>query len=183
MGYSDSRLRQAILYVAWLTRDDERFGSTKLNKALCRADFHSFFHHGRSVTNARYQALEDGPTVVPLLPTLATMQEAGEVRSVRAPGEAKETRQIPLYPERPETPLLDAQDIAELDAAVQRVQGWTAKEASDESHNFPGWKHAWAQGNKTIIPLESVFWARQDVPTDAQEALARELAAEYGLLR
>lgn len=183
MGYRESRLRQAILYMAWLTRDDEKFGSTKLNKALFRADFHSYFQRGVSVTNARYQALENGPAAVAMLPTLSEMQDASEVRLERGPGsEADEHRVIPLTGERPNTPLLDARNLAELEAAVQRVQPLTAGQASLLSHDFPGWEHAWLQGKGTTIPYESVFWRRQNELTDMQEAWAREVATEHGVV-
>jgi hypothetical protein len=180
MGYPESRLRQAIMYVAWLTREDEKFGSTKLNKALFWADFRSYFHHGRAVTQERYQALEDGPTLVAMKPTLGVMCAAGEVQLVRPPaGEIGEHRVIPRAYKRPATPLLDAQDLEQLEAGVTRVRSLTAEQVSLSSHDFPGWGHAWLQGSGTPIPYESVFWGRRDELTDADEAWARGVAERH----
>ena len=182
MGYPDSRLRQAIMYVAWFTRGDEKFGSTKLNKALFWADFRSYFHRGRAVTQERYQALKDGPTLIAMKPTLQVMSSEGEIRLTRPPsGQVGEHRVIPCSDERPRTPLLDDQDIDHLEAGVARVQPLTADQASTKSHGFPGWEHAWLQGSGTTIPYESVFWDRRDELSAAEEAWARELAERHSV--
>ena len=55
----DSRLGEAILYVAERLADDPAGrGAVKLNKILWWADFESFRERGRSVTGAVYQKLE-----------------------------------------------------------------------------------------------------------------------------
>ena len=183
MGSTSERTRQAILYVAWITRDDEHFGSIKLNKTLFRADFRSFFLRGRAITGARYHALENGPALVAMLPMLREMEAAGSVRFLRAPeGQKTEHRVIPVAPSCPATPLLDDQDREELDAAVERVRPLTARQASLLSHDFPGWEHAWLRGgSRTPIPYESVFWRRQNELTNEQEAWAREVAARHAV--
>ena len=51
----------ATLYIAEKCLDDPDFTVTRLNKILFWADFRSFAQYGKSITGARYKALEHGP--------------------------------------------------------------------------------------------------------------------------
>jgi hypothetical protein len=178
-----SKLRQAILYVAWATKDDPKFGSTKLNKTLFRADFRSYFYRGEPITGYSYQALKDGPTLVAMVPALRDMQRDGLVRLDKPPaGQKGEHRVVPLR--ESDFSELTPEDRAELDAAIARLQPMSAEEASKLSHKFPGWKLAWdeGRGDRTRIPMESVFLDDDDEPIQEWEEEQAGVAAQRARL-
>jgi hypothetical protein len=178
------KLRQAILYVAWRTKDDPTFGSTKLNKTLFRADFRSYFRRARDITGFNYQAQQDGPTLVALLPVLRDLRERGIVEFDRPPaGNAGEHRVIPR--DEPQRDLLTDDDITELNAAIERVQPMSAEEVSELAHKFQGWRLAWdnGRGKGTRIPLESVFLDEdEDELQEWEQEHAEVVARRAGLL-
>ena len=181
MSVGSEKLRQAILYVAWQTRDDPRFGSTKLNKTLFRADFRSYFWRLKSITGFNYQAQKEGPTLIAMRPVLNDLEERGLVHF--EPGEKRERRVIPNA-EPPRDQLTD-EEVTELDAAIRRIQPMSAEEASDHTHKLQAWKLAWndGKGKGTRIPLQSVFL--DDDEDDLQEweqEHARVVAERAGLL-
>src|SRR5690606_1636943 len=73
------RFKELILYVADRSRDDRRFGATKLNKILYFADFKAFLILGASITGSTYVRLDRGPVPQEILPILREMEDAGDI--------------------------------------------------------------------------------------------------------
>src|SRR5437660_10500981 len=73
------RLRELILYIADRSKDDPKFGATKLNKILYFSDFVSFREYGEPITGAMYMRLENGPAPMHLVPVRNEMLESGEI--------------------------------------------------------------------------------------------------------
>ena len=59
--YEHNKLKELILYVAGRLAGDRFGGATKLNKVLYFSDFAHVRMHGRPITGAEYQKLENGP--------------------------------------------------------------------------------------------------------------------------
>ena len=57
VDFNAERFREAVLYVSWRMKDDERFGRLKLAKTLFYADFESYADDGQPVTGARYSTM------------------------------------------------------------------------------------------------------------------------------
>ena len=55
------RFREAVLYIAWKTRDDPAFGRTKFAKTLFYADMASYAETGDALTGALYKYWDPGP--------------------------------------------------------------------------------------------------------------------------
>jgi hypothetical protein len=172
---NETRARELILYVAELTGQDESFGSTKLNKALCHADFSAFALNHEPLTGMEYQKNELGPTLRFLLPILRGMQAEGLIRVEQSDDPVyQETRVVALRPA--DVSLFSDAERTVIERSVNRIRPLGGKEASDLSHEFPGW--VLAELGETI-PYEAVFWNNRDLYQD-EIAYGLELAQRYG---
>lgn len=171
---SRERLRELILYIAERSKDDPKFGATKLNKLLFYADFVSFAKYGRPLTHAQYRKLPHGPvpTSVDLLKT--ELQGAKDIAVVRE-GLAPYTQQrvIPLREARINDHFTPS-EIALVDEVIQTLRDLNARDISDMSHDF-AWQIA---GDYDIIPYDAVFIYDREL-SEHEVAKAHELAARY----
>jgi hypothetical protein len=152
---NDTKMKELILHVAEASQADEKFGAQKLNKILFYADFLSYLQRGKSITGQEYFALSEGPAPKRLLPIREAMCESGDIAIKRAnyfglPQERLVALRRPNYSE------LEAEDIALVDAIIEKLRGKNGKEVSEESHKFAGWRIAFAKGEKTLIPYSLV---------------------------
>jgi hypothetical protein len=133
------RLRQLILYVSARCGDTPRFGSTKLNKILWKADFDAFAARGEPVTGRRYQRLPLGPAPKEMKPLHREMVERNQIRveKVDFGDNIIEDRTIPLAPY--DLSLFTQEDIAFVNSAIDYYWEKTGRETSDDSHGV-AWK-------------------------------------------
>lgn len=150
-----NRLKDAVLYVAHACRNANRFGQTKLNKIIWRADFKAFAERGVPVTGRKYQRLPQGPCLVEMVPVQRDLCNEGKIAVERTDlGDGfYEDRVVPLVPFR--SNYLAAGDIAYLDEAVSHYWNKTARETSDESHGV-AWK---TLHNRARMPYEAAHLA------------------------
>lgn len=80
--FDRERFRELILHIADQSRDDPRFGISKLNKILYFTDFKSFGILGRSMTGATYARMDHGPVPREMLATLRELEDAGDITRV-----------------------------------------------------------------------------------------------------
>ena len=92
--FNRQKFRAALLYVARESKDDIRFGLTKLNKILYFSDFKAFAILGCAITGATYRRLDYGPVPSVLLDVLCEMEAEGRDPEDRAarPQPAAEAR-------------------------------------------------------------------------------------------
>ena len=57
----DRRFAELMLYISQKSKDDPKFGATKLNKLLFYSDFLAYANLGDSITGFEYQKLEHSP--------------------------------------------------------------------------------------------------------------------------
>ena len=145
----DERLRQLILYVSLRSQGDTFFGAVKLNKILFFSDFIAYLVLGKAITGTKYFALPEGPAPRRLLPIRDAMISDNQIviQQVSLFGEYLQERTIAL--KQPKLDIFTASQIAIVDWVIDRLRGKTAKEASEESHKFLGWKIA---KDKETIP-------------------------------
>lgn len=181
-----NKMRQLVLYISKRMEGNPGFGQTILNKVLMHADFAAYARLGESITHYEYQALEDGPALVAMIPMLDEMQDEGLIRiEYRGDPPYVQGRVVALID--PDLSLFDGSELAIVERAINRMNDMTAREASRESHKFPGWQHAWASvevgsRNRAIIPYESVFWSPRNHVSPDQQRHARVLAEEFDLV-
>ncbi len=115
---------------------------TNLNKALFYLDLVALRDHGDTVTHQTYIALKQGPVVANFEKRLVAELEARQLARQTQRGASK-----PLVltgqPVEPYHTAMDTETVARVAAYFAEK---TAKEASDYSHENPGWRIAWNDG-------------------------------------
>jgi hypothetical protein len=129
------RLVDLILYVSDRYEKAPKWGKTKLNKVLWRADFTSFLERGVPVTGRPYQRLKNGPAPLEMAPVLGRMISDGLIKVEHRPqGEYSEERIVPLM--QANMNKFGPDDIRYIDSAIRYYWDATATEASDDSHGI-----------------------------------------------
>jgi hypothetical protein len=172
-GYDESKLAEALLYVAKALEDDPAGGAVKINKALFNADFGHMRAYGKPITGAEYQKLPYGPAPRRLVPVRSSLVDAGaaQLREESYLGRTVK-RLVPLRD--PDLSRLSATEKELLDQAIRATRGRSGAEMSAASHDEPGWQMV---GENETIPYEAAF-LRQPVVTEAVRRRVAELAAE-----
>jgi hypothetical protein len=168
---TDEKLRELILHICIRSEDDEAFGAVKLNKLLFFSDFLAYLRLGKAITGQDYQKLDHGPAPHRMLPILKQMEQRSAIR--QRPNEfygMEQTRTVAL--ERPDLSKFTAEEIALVDTVIAHFRGKTARQVSDESHQFLGWEVA-EQGE--IIPYPVALIGKRKV-TEQDHRIAKELA-------
>lgn len=147
-------MREMILYVAQKGARMERFGKTKLNKILWKADFAAFSDRGSPVTGRPYQKLGNGPAPVEMPTILAEMEADGLIEIVQVQvGSVTEHRVIAKTD--PTLRFFSPDDLRFVDLAIEYFWETTATEASDLSHGV-AWK---TRAEMDPLPYESSILA------------------------
>lgn len=166
----DTKLKELILYVSWMSEADPTFGATKLNKILFFSDFRSYAELGAAITGQEYRALPQGP---------APRELVGVREQLRAEG-ALVIREADFYGKRqsqtialraPDLSGFGSRQIAIVDRVVQEWWGRTASETSRASHEFVGWQLA---DIDETIPYQTALFEDHEV-SDEESRTALEL--------
>lgn len=172
-GDGQERLRELIVYVSDRCHDDPKFGLTKLNKILHRADFRSFVEYGEPITGLPYMKEQHGPVPRAMTTTLRTMEGCDlTIRTVSYHGK-EQRRPTPLR--QPNLELFSARELELVDAAIDWFWNKSATEASLESHGIAWTMTAFNQD----IPYEGAYLSDEPVTEDDVDRTG-ELARELG---
>lgn len=177
IGVREKRLRELILYVSKKLSNAEFFGQIKLNKVIFFSDFTAFGRLGKTITGLEYQHLDEGPALRAMLPMQGRMKDANllviEPKSLYGHIEDR-----PISMRDPDLSCFSGEEIAIVDAWIDRLRPLTGKQASDLSHDTFGWRST--KTGQTIHP-RTVFisWRRPDA---ADIRRGQELARKHALL-
>jgi len=180
---SDAKLRELVVLITTLSEGDKPFGKVKLNKLLFYSDFIAYRRFGKSITGHEYQRLAQGPAprrLVAVIPSLATNPKADRDIIVRKNDYFGRDVHRPLALRKPNTSLFTFDELSLVTSLVQQWLGKSAREISDASHKFKGWRLA---KNQETIPY-SVALVGNRPPSEeerrrgsAHEKLARKKLA------
>ena len=151
--FDAEKFRQLMLYVADRSREDKWFGATKLNKILYFCDFRAYAELGEPITGASYMRLTEGPVPRELLSerrTLIANEDANIER--RRVFKFTQHRLVPTGTVSLSSELFSAEEREIIEDTIGFLCPMTAKEASDLSHDEPGWIMA---DHKESIPYET----------------------------
>ncbi len=166
----DEKLRELILYVSTLSKDDRNFGATKLNKLLFYTDFLAYQKFGSAITGQEYQALPQGPAPKRLKPIMERMKRAGDLKQERRKsGRFEQIRPVPIR--TADLSKFSGSEVDLISGVVQRFWNLNASEISNESHFFLGWQLG-VQGE--TIPY-SVILIGNRKPTETEKRKGRAL--------
>lgn len=161
----DSKMRELILYLATKSVADPRFSSTKLNKLLFYCDFSAYQKLGSSISGHSYQKLQFGPAPKAMLPLLERMQAEGDCDEIEAEHFGRRQKRV-IARRPPNVSVFSPEELFLADQIVSDLWENNAKEVSQLSHDFIGWKAA--QLGETI-PYETVFVGDPATPVSEDE--------------
>lgn len=170
-----SRLREMIIYVSAKCKDAPRWGKTKLNKILWRADFTSFYERGVPVTGRAYQRLQYGPAPVEMAPMLGEMLNYGliKISPVEFENGSVEERIEPLTGAG--LSVFSPDDLAYVDRAIEYYWDDTAREVSEDSHGM-AWK---SRENGDPMAYELSYLSDERIPDHVLSRI-KKIAEERG---
>jgi hypothetical protein len=175
--YDEAKFTEMLLYVASRLHDDRAGGATKLNKVLYFADFAHVRRTGSPISGAAYQRLEHGPAPRKLVPVRDRLVARGEAEMVRE--QFLGFAQHRLIPRREaDMSVFTDDEVATIDGVLADLDGLTASQVSDLSHEEPGWR---LTGDGETIPYASATIARRQIPTGTATALGDDVAKRYGI--
>jgi uncharacterized phage-associated protein len=173
IGFDDDRFREAVLYVAWRMRRDERFGRTKLAKTLFYADFDAYAGEGEALTGAKYEHWDFGPFPPVLYEVEKQLERAGQAE-LRGGGFAGDESKL-VAMRAPDTPHLEDWHKQLLDLKMDELAAQPSWKVSDKSHEHPGWL---ATQDREEIPYEAALTPTK--PSREVMELARHRFAARG---
>jgi len=173
----ERKLAELILYISQRCVDHYYFGQTKLNKILFFSDFTAYGKWGRTITNADYQHLPQGPTVYRMVPVQEALksEHALAIQPTNCFG-YQQNRPVNLR--EPDLNLFKGPEIALVDMWIERLKPMSSADVSRLSHSTAAWvttKHA------EIIDPRTVFLAWAE-PSAFEIQRGLELAAQHGLV-
>ena len=135
------KLRQLALYVAARCENDPRFSRVKLNKIIFYSDFTHYIKSGQSITGSVYIKMPFGPCPKDFNKLEEKMSKDEEMKIQEREYYGKvQKRPIALVPA--DLSLFTAEEIASVEKVVHNLWDNSAREVSELSHLFDGWKLA-----------------------------------------
>lgn len=175
--YSERKFTELLLYVAGRLAGDRAGGATKLNKVIFFAEFTQVRRHGSAISGCELQKLEHGPAPRQLVPVRRRLIEAGDAEVVREDFLGRE--QDRLVPRRAaDLSVFTDEERQTIDNVLAQLDGLTAGQVSDLSHEEPGWNLT--EMGETI-PYGAALLGAKQVSTPTSRRLSREVADRYGI--
>jgi hypothetical protein len=179
-AYDPKRFDELVLYIAERTADDKQFGSTKVAKVLFYSDLQSHRELGVSITSAEYQHWKLGPYPPKFEAARSILRHSGRATVVKSRKRFEPDRIVPTnkQPADPQAHGITPEQLAIVDAWIERLSRATANEVSQLSHKHPGYQMV---GENQPIPYGAAFLA-ESPPTDDDSSRAKDIAQELGWL-
>lgn len=149
-------------------------GFYEAEEVLYFAEISHLRRTGQAITGSEYQKQPHGPTLRRMPPIIRDLERLGAAKEIEEDYFGYPQRKlVPLR--EPDLSEFSPDEVASVLGMVRQFWGKSAKEASDISHEDPGWRAV--QIGETI-PLELAFVARPEVSDEIRER-ARQLASEH----
>lgn len=153
------------------SQTDKKFSATKLRKQLFYADFFEYSRTGKSITGASYVRGTHGP--VPDNIEIYIRELVQEERAIEVKRKYYGHTQHLLIPtEEADLSKFTGKEMSVIHEVLDALLPYNATQASDLSHEFPGWEMAYPG---EPIPYETVF-IRQRTLGEQEEKRCRELS-------
>jgi hypothetical protein len=140
-----TKTENLILYICDKMKDDPKFGSIKLNKALYLIDNVHYAHYGKPVSDLTYIKQKQGPTPVPkqFLSIRSSLIERNML-------ELREKIVWDFYIQKVPVCLVDldidnafsASEVSFIDKVLDKIKSFNGKEMSDYTHYLAAWRLA-----------------------------------------
>lgn len=130
-----SKMRELILYVSEKLADDDKFGSTKLNKVLFFADFLQYGMTKKTITGKDYWKLDKGPVPKCLVPLREEMIKEGSLDIIERDYWGK-PQKVPVAKCKPNLGVFTADEMSLIDYVIEQLRPCDANECSLKSHKY-----------------------------------------------
>lgn len=146
----DQKLAELMLYIAYKSQDDPKFGATKLNKLLFYSEFVAYRDFGDSITGHDYVRRKNGPVPKRLLPVRDRLCKSRQAKLIAV--DYMGMPQHRLVPMRmPDLRCFHPEEIETVDRMLELFKDYNGSEISLRSHDFVGWLLA---EDGDVIPYE-----------------------------
>ena len=162
--FNERKFRELVLYVAARSREDKRFGKTKLNKLLWACDFFAYGQLGESITGATYKNRDFGPAPHEFVPVTNKMESDKELvwEPVTWGGQTQQ-RAVALRSPDLQGANFTPDEVGIIDEMLNVLTPAGARGVTRWTHDMRGWLHT-KQGD--VIPYESVFVGDSPLPPE-----------------
>ena len=175
--FNEAKCRELILHIAALSKEDPRFGATKLNKLLFYADFGCYRILGSPITGATYQHLPAGPAPRELLLARKSLEDSGRASVEDCPYfDGTQKRLVPN--EEADLSLFTVEELKIVQDVVEEFWSFNARRISEYSHS----EWAWVVTEDYENMSYQLAWVSSDPLTPEQVEEGYRVAAEAGLL-
>ena len=179
MRVNQDKFKELILYLSEKSRDDKKFGATKLNKLLYFCDFGAYVELGQPVTGVGYFRLREGPAPRCLIPVRREMVESGalEVKAVPLSTRAKSLERT-VNLRAPKMDAFSPEEMELIDSVLAEFKDYDSDEISDRSHREMGWL---LMAERETIPYPMAFYSNppltgEEIERGQQIAASRRTA-------
>lgn len=170
---------------------NRRLNAVVLNKALFYLDLAALRDRGATITGNAFLGLQQGPVVAKYPQRLIGDLESRGI--ARQASEWDGSKPIQLEAAPGQVQFLDAEALALVGAVTSFFASATSRQASDFSHDNPGWQLAWEESRRTGRPgvinmrvamqqiIEDDPWMDAPLVSDDElmDAADRALGAEW----
>ena len=134
---------------------NHRLNTVVLNKVLFYLDLISLRDHAEPLTHNPYIAIQQGPVVAKYAQRLVGQLESRGLGKQLSEWDGSKPIQLEILPEH--FRYLDADDLNRISTVASYFAPLTSRQASEYSHENPGWQLAWNEyrrtGKPTVINL------------------------------
>ena len=169
----DERLRELTLYIAKKSLSDRRFGAVKLNKLLFFADLAAYRRLGRTITGATYQRLPEGPAPRRILPVIQAMEDEGAAFVLELEFHGYPQHKL-IARKLPDLSGFSGPEIATVDEILDEFRDSTARQITEDSHDYIGWRLA---KDGEDVPFEPALLGKRPI-TEQDLRIAETIEAE-----
>ena len=149
----NEKLKELIIYIAQESKDDPNFVATKLNKILFMADFFYYGTTGKSISEAEYWHLQNGPTPKAMKSVLDDLEANKEIEIIERDHFGYSQKRV--LPKRgANTSQFSRDEIEFVNQAIKSLWDKNGIELSNWTHTLIPWL---ITENKSDIPYDSVF--------------------------
>lgn len=175
-----TKLKETILFICKHAHDDPALGAVKLNKLLYYADFKAYRDLGKSITQATYQNLQEGPAPKEFLAARQELLDEDAIKYEKRPYFTHVQKRMTGCRE-PDLSIFTPQEIGILMEVITTFWEYDATDISELSHLEWGWK---LTDRGEDIPYRTA-WLSPDPLTQEQIGegirLWKELNRDYAL--
>ncbi len=130
---------------------EHRLNAVVLNKALFYLDLASLRDRGETVTHNSYIALQNGPVVAKYKPRLIGQLESRNIAKQISEWNGSEPILLEACPQHFQ--FVDTDTMVLVSNVTHFFASMTSRQASDYSHENPGWELAWSDSRRTGKPV------------------------------